>query len=54
VDENGNKVAAVLNFKEFGTVWEDIEDILISIKRAKEPRVSLSTVKNNLKKQAKL
>jgi hypothetical protein len=40
VDDAGKKTAVVLDLAEWGEVWEDIFDILVSEARRDEPAVS--------------
>jgi len=42
------------SFKKFGELWEDFYDNLIAEQRSNEPRVSLNSLKERLKKQGKL
>ena len=53
-DEKGQRVAVQINLKKFGELWEDFYDSLLAQQRAKEPRESLESVRNRLKKQGKL
>ena len=53
-NEKGQKVAVQINLKKFGELWDDFYDNLIAKQRAKEPRESLASVKELLKKQGKL
>ena len=53
-DEKGQKVAVQINLKKFGNLWEDFYDDLLFQKRTLEPRESLASVKDRLKKQGKL
>ena len=53
-NEKGEKVAVQISLKKLGEVWEDFYDNLLAGKRAKEPRESLESVRNRLKKQGKL
>jgi hypothetical protein len=53
-NEKGERVAVQINLKKFGDLWEDFYDNLLAKRRAEEPRESLSSVKNRLKKQGKL
>lgn len=34
VDESGERVAAVINLKEWGELWEDFFDVLVSESRS--------------------
>jgi hypothetical protein len=53
-DDKGQKIAVQINLKKFGEIWEDFFDNLLSRQRADEPRESLDSVKERLKKQGKL
>jgi hypothetical protein len=53
-DDKGQKIAVQINLKKFGEIWEDFFDNLLSRQRADEPRESLDSVKDRLKKQGKL
>jgi hypothetical protein len=53
-DEKGQRVAVQINLKKFGELWDDFYDSLLAQQRAKEPRESLGSVRNRLKKQGKL
>ncbi len=53
-NEKGEKVAVQINLKKFGEVWEDFYDSLLAVRRAKEPRESLESVRSRLRKQGKL
>jgi hypothetical protein len=53
-NEKGEKVAVQINLKKLGDVWEDFCDNLLSARRAKEPRVSLESVRNRLRTQGKV
>ena len=45
VDESGERVAAVINLKEWGELWEDFFDVLVSESRKNEPTVDWETLK---------
>jgi hypothetical protein len=53
-DEKGQKVAVQINLKKFGELWEDFYDNLLFDKRSFEPRESIASVKERLKRQGKL
>jgi hypothetical protein len=53
-DEKGQKVTVQISLKKFGKLWEDFYDNLIAEQRSNEPRVSLNSLKERLKKQGKL
>jgi hypothetical protein len=54
VDEAGKPEAVVLDLKTHGRLWEDIQDILVSKARLKEPRIPLEEVVADLRKKGKL
>jgi len=45
VDDDGNKTAVVLDLEEWGELWEDIFDILVSEARRDEPTLSWEALK---------
>ncbi len=49
VDESGERVAAVINLKEWGALWEDFFDVLVSESRKGEPTVAWETLKAEIK-----
>ncbi|KAF0108474.1 MAG: hypothetical protein FD146_1048 [Anaerolineaceae bacterium] len=53
-NDTGQKVAVMIDLKKYGEVWEDFYDILTARSRANEPRETLESVKELLKKQGKL
>jgi hypothetical protein len=53
-DDKGQKIAVQINLKKFGEIWEDFFDNLLSRQRADEPRESIESVRERLKKQGKL
>jgi hypothetical protein len=53
-DDKGEKIAVQINLKKCGEIWEDFFDNLLSRQRADEPRESIDSVKERLKKQGKL
>jgi hypothetical protein len=40
VNENGEKTAVLLDLKQWGDLWEDVYDILVSYSRSEEETVS--------------
>jgi hypothetical protein len=54
VDDNGEKVADLIDLKKYGELWEDFYDTLIVRSRANEPRESLESVKEGLRQLNKL
>jgi len=53
-DEKGHKVAVQLDLGKYGELWDDIYDNLLASQRAGEPRETLETVRERLKKHGKL
>jgi len=50
----GEKTAVLIDLKQYGKLWEDFYDALIARQRADEPRESLASVRETLKRQGKL
>ena len=48
VDDKGRKNAVLIDLKEWGEVWEDIYDILVSRARRDEPAVPWEELKAEL------
>jgi hypothetical protein len=48
VDEDGRKVAVVINLKQHSELWEDFYDSALAHSRSAEPRESLKSVKQRL------
>jgi hypothetical protein len=53
VDESGKKTAAVIDLRRHRKVWEDFHDILLAESRAHEPRESLESVRQRLRRGRK-
>ncbi len=53
-NEDGKRVAVMIDLKKHGELWEDFYDGLTAKKRADEPRESLDAVKDLLKRKGKL
>jgi hypothetical protein len=53
-NDKGQQVAVLIDLKKYGEVWEDFYDMLTARARTKEPRETLESVKELLKKQGKL
>lgn len=45
VDDSGKRVAVVISLEEWGEIWEDIYDVLVSASRKDEPTVAWETLK---------
>ncbi|MBN4077951.1 hypothetical protein JYT29_01325 [Nitrospina gracilis] len=54
IDDKGQKKAVVIDLKQHGQLWEDLEDNLIADQRANEPRETLEAVRKKLKNGDKL
>lgn len=54
VDDKGQPKAVLIDLIKHGDLWEDIQDVLISRSRRKEPRESLAEVEKRLRKAGKL
>ena len=53
-NDKGERVAVLIDLRKHGELWEDIYDTLTDRRRASEPRESLDSVKERLRKQGKL
>ncbi len=53
-NDRGQKVAVVIDLHKYGEIWEDFYDSVNARLRAKEPRESLDSVKERLRKRHKL
>ena len=54
LDADGKPRTVLLDLKTHGALWEDIQDVLISAQRRKQPSVPWDQVKRGLKKLGKL
>jgi len=54
VDDKGDAEAVLIDLKKHGALWEDIQDILVSRQRKKEPRISLTEAIRRFKKSRRL
>ena len=50
----GEKVAVLIDLKQHGELWEDFYDAIIAQHRSDEPRESLESVREALRRQGKL
>ncbi len=48
VDEKGERKAVMLDLAEWGELWEDISDYIVSLARKDEPTVAWEDVKAEL------
>jgi len=53
VDETGKKTAVIINLEEWGKLWEDIYDVLVSESRQGEPTVPWEELKAEMTKEEK-
>ncbi len=53
-NEEGERVAVLIDLKKNGELWEDFYDGLTVKKREKEPRQSIESVKKSLIEKGKL
>jgi hypothetical protein len=54
VDENGRRTGVFIDLVRNPGLWEDVFDQALIRRRAKEPRIALSAVRNRLVKAGKL
>jgi len=52
VDDNGEKTAVLLDLKEWGDLWEDFYDILVSRSRSQEETVSWEVLETELDQES--
>jgi len=45
IDDSGKKKAALIDLEEWGEIWEDFYDVLVSESRKNEPAVPWSELK---------
>ncbi|NWG02474.1 MAG: hypothetical protein HXY44_06440 [Syntrophaceae bacterium] len=50
VDDSGKKKAVLIDLEQWGELWEDFCDVLVSESRKKEPTVPWSELKAEMKK----
>jgi hypothetical protein len=53
-NEEGKRIAVLIDLKKYGELWEDFADTVVAKQREKEPRESLESVKKLLKHKGKL
>ena len=54
MNDKGEKKAVIIDLKKHGELWEDFYDSIVTHLRYDEPRESLESVKNRLRKRGKL
>jgi hypothetical protein len=47
-DDQGNRVAVMLDLEQWGELWEDIYDNMLANARVSEPRTSLAELESQL------
>ena len=52
VDGSGKRTAVVISLKEWGEIWEDLYDVLVSESRKDKPTVAWETLKAELANEA--
>lgn len=50
-DDRGKKTAVLIDLKEWGEIWEDFYDILVSESRKNESTISWEDLKGEIKKE---
>ncbi|MBI5788232.1 MAG: hypothetical protein HZA78_05195 [Candidatus Schekmanbacteria bacterium] len=53
MDETGHKTAVLIDLNEWGNIWEDIYDVLVSEARKGEPTISWEELKKEMEAQEK-
>jgi len=53
MDDAGNRTAVLIDLKEWGNLWEDIYDVLVSESRKDEPTVSWNELKSEMEADEK-
>ena len=53
VDDKGEKKAVLIDLDEYGEIWEDFWDALVAHQRTQEPRESIESVKEKLRRGGK-
>ena len=51
VDSSGKRTAVVISLEEWGEIWEDFCDVLVSESRKDEPTVAWETLKTELESE---
>ena len=51
IDSEGKKNAVLIDLTEWGELWEDVYDVLISQSRKNEPTVSWDELKKEIAKE---
>lgn len=51
IDDSGNKKAVLIDLSQWGELWEDVYNVLVSQSRRNEPTVLWEELKAEMKKQ---
>jgi hypothetical protein len=51
IDDTGKKKAVMIDLGDWGKLWEDFQDIIISEARKNEPTISLETLRAELEQE---
>jgi hypothetical protein len=51
-DSSGKRIAVLISLEEWGEIWEDLYDVLVSESRKDEPTVSWETLKAEMVDEA--
>lgn len=52
VDDSGKRTAVVISLEEWGDIWEDLYDVLVSESRKHEPTAAWETLKAESESEA--
>ena len=50
-NDKGQKIAVMIDLRKYGELWEDFYDSITARLRANEPRETLESVKEHLRRQ---
>ncbi|MBW3670187.1 MAG: hypothetical protein KY432_00790 [Acidobacteria bacterium] len=53
-DDEGHKVAVLIDLERYGELWEDFQDQLVAEERKDEERIPLSQLRKRLLKAGKI
>lgn len=51
IDETGKKKAVIIDLEEWGELWEDFYDLIVSRSRKQEPVIPWEDIKGEMEKQ---
>ena len=52
VDDTGKRKAVLIDLGDWGKLWEDFQDVIISESRKNEPTISFDSLKADLEQDA--